>query len=91
MRSGYIDDVLEAPCKSAQEFSSVKDLKVELGCSSYLFVMGKDGSGLNEIIRLKIVDICSYLAVIDRDPLLFEDLCPLRRMVVRASDNRLFR
>ena len=87
MCAGDVYYVLICSCEGAEEFGPVKDLKIELGCSLYFFVMREDSSRLYKIIRLKVIDIGSDLAVVDLYSLLFKDGCSLGRVVIGASDN----
>ena len=85
--SGYVDNVLISSRESAKKLSSVEYLEFKLSCPSDLFVVRKDRSCLYEIIRLKVIDVGSDLAVIDLDSLLFQNGSSLGRVVIRTSDN----
>ena len=69
--AGDVDYVLICSCEGAEEFGSVKDLEIEFGRSLHFFVVRKDSSRLYKIIRLKVIDIGSDLAVVDLYSLLF--------------------
>ena len=71
--SRNIDYILICSCESTQKLCSVKYLEIEFCCSLNFFVLRKNCSCLDQIVRFEIVDVCSDLAVIDLDSLLFEN------------------